>query len=280
MYRKRRKTSSADLQAIKEALKAELTHEVKEELRSEGLQIVPVFRDTSPAPVGRKSSCASTSELQVVDGPSPVKGNEDENPEIMIGWSDDGTHGEISLLTEPTPCAILHNVYRGGDYIPVASGQVYPKQTELHTVLVDVDNAVVKVERVLHNDFEDIKLSFPPNDEILTLKEAVLQRIEWSRRLIIVRPRQLSSPSLAKGSTKTAAKSSVAANSPSTPKSAARSCFKITSKKATRSPLKERAAAQASKSPSKEHAAAAKSAAGEGKRGDDAATSHIVDTRF
>jgi len=65
MYRKRRKISSADLLAMKETmkeeLKAELTKDILSMLAAQGLQIVPISRNTSPAPVWR-SSCASASE--------------------------------------------------------------------------------------------------------------------------------------------------------------------------------------------------------------------------
>ena len=58
MYRKRRKISSADLQTIKDELRAEVTQDILSMLASQGLQIVPLSRNTSPAP-GRRSSCAS-----------------------------------------------------------------------------------------------------------------------------------------------------------------------------------------------------------------------------
>ena len=62
MYRKTRKISSADLLAMKETmkeeLKAELTKDILSMLAAQGLQIVPLSRNTSPAP-GRRSSCAS-----------------------------------------------------------------------------------------------------------------------------------------------------------------------------------------------------------------------------
>ena len=58
MYRKRRKISSADLQTIKDELRAEVTQDILSMLASQGLQIVPLSRNTSPAP-RRRSSCAS-----------------------------------------------------------------------------------------------------------------------------------------------------------------------------------------------------------------------------
>jgi len=65
MYRKRRKISLADLLAMKETmkeeLKAELTKDILSILAAHGLQIVPISRNTCPAP-GWRSSCASASE--------------------------------------------------------------------------------------------------------------------------------------------------------------------------------------------------------------------------
>ena len=153
MYRKRRKISSADLLAMKETMKeerkAELTKDILSILAAQGLQIVALSRNTSPAP-GWRSSCASASEAakQHNGGPSDQEdgdgnGNEheDEIPERM-----DTDHDTISGLSDPTPCALMHTV--GGHRSEVACGMVYPRQLELHTVPINVECAVVKVEFV------------------------------------------------------------------------------------------------------------------------------------
>ncbi|CAN6356066.1 unnamed protein product [Urochloa humidicola] len=130
-------------------------------------------------------------------------------------WSDDS----ISRLSEPTPCALFQTV--GGYRVPVAWGHVYPKQYVLHSVQIDVECAVVKVEKV--GDYPDKLLPHPPNDEISTLGEALLQRIQWSRRDIIVLPKQCSSETVVKNSTKStsdAAKAMSALVEPAAPKSA------------------------------------------------------------
>jgi hypothetical protein len=82
-------------------------------------------------------------------------------------------HDPISGFSEPTPCALIHKVcgYRS----EVAWGQVYPRQFELHIVPIHEECAVVKVELV--SEWPDIVLPFPPNDEIMKLGEALLQRI-------------------------------------------------------------------------------------------------------
>jgi hypothetical protein len=66
--------------------------------------------------------------------------------------------------------------------------------------------AVVKVE--LEADWPEIVLPFPPNDEISKHGEVVLQRIQWRRIDIVVRPKQVSSQTVAKAITKSASDAS------------------------------------------------------------------------
>ena len=49
----------------------------------------------------------------------------------------DQDHDTISGLSDPTPCALMHNV--GGHRAEVAWGTVYPRQFELHTVPINVE---------------------------------------------------------------------------------------------------------------------------------------------
>jgi len=121
---------------------------------------VPLSRNTSPAP-GRRSSCASISEAAKGqnDGPLLYSEDEDEDPKQM---GPDEDHDTISGLSEPTPCALIHSV--GGHRAEVAWGTVYPRQFELHTVPIQPECAVVKVELIA--EWPDIVLPFPPNDEI------------------------------------------------------------------------------------------------------------------
>ncbi|CAN6381160.1 unnamed protein product [Urochloa humidicola] len=114
--------------------------------------------------------------------------------ELDRSWS----HDTISCLSEPTPCALFHTV--GGHRVPVAWGEVYPKQFLLHSVQVDVECAVVKVEKI--GDYPNVEIPIPPNDEISKIGEALLQRIQWSRRDIVVFPRHGSSQTMEKNSTK------------------------------------------------------------------------------
>jgi hypothetical protein len=69
------------LQTIKDELRAEVTPNILSMLASQGLQIVALSRNTSPAP-GWRSSCASASEAAKghKDGPLLYSEDEDEDP--------------------------------------------------------------------------------------------------------------------------------------------------------------------------------------------------------
>ena len=123
MYRKRRKISSADLQTIKDELRAEVTQDILSMLAKQGLQIVPLSRNTSPAP-GRRSNCGSVSEAAKGQNDGPLLYIEDEDVDPMR-MSPDEDHDIISGLSEPTLCALIHSV--GGHRAEVAWGTVYPR---------------------------------------------------------------------------------------------------------------------------------------------------------
>jgi len=90
----------------------------------------------------------------------------------------------IDLLEEPTQCSLVVNL---GNYRPVvAEGRVFPKEFVLESVQIDYDYAIVQVECV-HQGYEDYVLQPPPNDDIKTLREALLQRIQWRRDWILVK---------------------------------------------------------------------------------------------
>ncbi|CAN6325912.1 unnamed protein product [Urochloa humidicola] len=58
---------------------------------------------------------------------------------------------------------------------------------------MDVASLVVKVEMV-GNDYVDMKLDPPPNNETSKLGEALLQRVQWRRTCIIVKPAAMDNP--------------------------------------------------------------------------------------
>ena len=163
---------------------------------------MPLSRNTSPAP-GQRSSCASTFEAAKKHNDGPLLYSEDEDEDAkQMGLDED--HDTISGLSEPTPCALIHSV--GGHRAEVAWGIVYPRQFELHTVPIQPECAVVKVELVA--EWPELVLPFPSNDEISKFGEAVLQRIQWRRIDIVVRSKQVSSQNVAKAITKSASDAS------------------------------------------------------------------------
>ncbi|TVU21211.1 hypothetical protein EJB05_30835, partial [Eragrostis curvula] len=99
----------------------------------------------------------------------------------------------IDGLSEPTPCAL---VTPGGHQQEIARGVVHPGQSVVHTVAVQPDSAVVQVDYVYAGHENDL-LPIAPNDEITTLGEALLQRIQWKRSHIVVRPPPLDAPTTA-----------------------------------------------------------------------------------
>ena len=194
-------TRRVDVEKIKAQLRAEVIEDIMTMLAAQGLQIQPISRNPSPTP-GRRSSCASASEPTNVEGNNKedhhedmnllmedVENREDQHDDMdLLMTSRDVDLDSIDVLTDPTPCALL--IYPGGYQIEVARGLFYPKQTELHTVPILDDHVVVKVEYV-HMNFDDHVLKPPPNDETLTLGHALLQKIQWNMRHIIVNPKSL-----------------------------------------------------------------------------------------
>ncbi|RLM49020.1 hypothetical protein C2845_PMPSC055709 [Panicum miliaceum] len=183
MYRKRKRTGSVDVEAIKSELRAEVTNDIISMLAAQGiqLQLPPTSRNQSPTP-GRRSSCASASEAENLN-------INDANPDQMqedVKLDTTDVMDTIDQLTEPTPCSLVGT--HGGYQVEVARGLVYPQQTILHSVPVLYGYAVVKVEMVCNNSEGDVLDPPPPNDEIKTLGQAMLQRIQWKRSHIIVNP--------------------------------------------------------------------------------------------
>jgi len=187
MYRKRKRTASVDVEKMKAELRAKVTEDIMSMLAAQGLQIQPISRNPSPTP-GWRICCAFASEPTNVDGNNKedhhedmdlmredVENREDQHDDMdLLMRGRDLDLDSIDVLTDPTPCALL--IYPGGYQIEVARGLVYPKQTELHTVPILDEHVVVKVEYV-HMNFDDHVLKPPPNDETLTLGQALLQKI-------------------------------------------------------------------------------------------------------
>jgi hypothetical protein len=78
----------------------------------------------------------------------------------------------------------------------VGRGLVYPHQTMLDDVEIDVSSyAVVKVDMV-HENSKDLKLEVPPDDTTLTMRDAVTRRVQWRPTSIDVDPSTAASTSI------------------------------------------------------------------------------------
>jgi hypothetical protein len=72
---------------------------------------------------------------------------------------------------------------------------VYPCQTMLDNVKIDVlSYAMVKVDMV-HENLKDLKLEVPPDDTTLTIRDTVTRRVYWRQTSIDVDPSSTASTS-------------------------------------------------------------------------------------
>jgi hypothetical protein len=70
----------------------------------------------------------------------------------------------------------------------VGRGLVYPCQTMLDNVEIDISSyPVIKVD-MMHENSKDLKLEVPPDDTALTLPDVVSRRVQWRRTSIDVDP--------------------------------------------------------------------------------------------
>jgi hypothetical protein len=56
---------------------------------------------------------------------------------------------------------------------------VYPRQTVLDDVEIDVSSYVVVKVDMVHENLKDLKLEVPPDDMTLTMRDAVTRRVQW-----------------------------------------------------------------------------------------------------
>jgi hypothetical protein len=93
----------------------------------------------------------------------------------------------IDNLAQPTTCSYILLV--GGSFrMEVRRGLVYPCHTMLNNVQIDTSSyAVVKVDMV-HGNSKDLKLKMPPDDMMLTMRDALTRRVQWRRISIDIDP--------------------------------------------------------------------------------------------
>ncbi|KAJ1262517.1 hypothetical protein BS78_09G114000 [Paspalum vaginatum] len=184
MYKKKRRSNAVDVEAITAQNRThDLIPHCKSQLRWHKMSW-PCFK--------QQDYCIF---LLIKYGPEPYTQNwKVEQLCICIrdGQAEpDSTH----LLTDPTTCALL--MILGGHHIEGAMGRFFPHQTMLHTVPLLKDHVVVQAEFV-HSNFVDYALPVPFNDEVTTIGQALLHRMQWVRTMVLVNPLpmySISSPS-------------------------------------------------------------------------------------
>jgi hypothetical protein len=70
----------------------------------------------------------------------------------------------------------------------IGRGLVFPRQTMLDYVQIDTSSYVVLKVDMVHDNLKDLKLKVPPNDMTLTMRDAVIRRVQWRRTSIDVDP--------------------------------------------------------------------------------------------
>ena len=129
---------------------------------------VPIPNGLCITQTGQHSRCEENVDINEVqnEGPSP-------EPDT------------IDLLTEPTKCNLVDC---SGCDMELALATVYPHQKIIHTVPVQNGYAVVQPTYMWPNA-RHIKLPIPVGDEIITIGDSLLQRIQWPRQRILIPPK-------------------------------------------------------------------------------------------
>ncbi|RLM69684.1 hypothetical protein C2845_PM17G05090 [Panicum miliaceum] len=167
-YRSRSRSKSHKAELTEERIIAMVDERVQQVL-SQSSQF-NINRASNPP--AKKSSCASTGQLELDAGPFPV----DE-------------------IQEATRCRLHAPIM--GISIQVAAGQVFPSEPGMmfHNVLIPKGFTTVQVDMVLNSEFEKFKLEIPvEEEEISTLGDAVGNFILWRKRCVdLVHPSRPSS---------------------------------------------------------------------------------------
>jgi hypothetical protein len=172
MYRKRKRTktdTSVDTEKIKEQIKKKLVAEMQRWCCHQ-MVLSPVSNRANPSPTTLKSSCASVDNVGLIDDTAEL---------VMKVRYDDRTHEDlIGMLTEPTHCD-LWITWRGLQ-CEIGIGLVHPEETTLQTVPIHEDYVVVEVLTV-YTIFADEPVEYPPTNEVMKLRQAEGQRLQWRR---------------------------------------------------------------------------------------------------
>jgi hypothetical protein len=147
MYQKQKTTSTplVDVEELKRQLRIEVLGDLRPILEASGIQFPNIGGVMSDEE--HMSSLASTI---AGGGPSSIEPDTVDN------------------LAQSTACNLILLV--GGSFrIEIRRGLVYPRQTMLDDIQIDISSyAMVKVDMV-HDNLKDLKLKMPPDDTTLTM---------------------------------------------------------------------------------------------------------------
>jgi hypothetical protein len=137
----------------------------------------------------RLASTAAAHNIELADQAPVGSGRPQENP--LVATSRPSLKPDtIDNLAHPTPCNLIITI-SGGYRMEVRKGIVYPKMYTLDDASINsVSFAVVKVD-MMYENVKNLNLEVPPDDTILTLRDAVTRRVQW-RTSIDVDPAAIS----------------------------------------------------------------------------------------
>jgi hypothetical protein len=167
--------SSLRISTINKKIKKQIKQELVADMQMQRwcchqMVLSPISDRASPSPATLNSSCASADNVGLIDGTAEL---------VTEVSCDDRTHEDlIAMLTEPTHYG-LWIMWRDLQ-CEAATGLVHPEETTLQTVPIHEDCVVVEVLTV-YTIFANELLEYPPNDEVMKLRQAEGQRLQWRR---------------------------------------------------------------------------------------------------
>jgi hypothetical protein len=166
MYRKQKMISTpyVDVVELKRQLRREVLGDLRPILKAQGIQLPDIGGVTGDEE--DRSSLASTAVGGWPQGEHQapasglVEGQEQRLPSIEADTIDN--------LPQPTSCS--HILLVGWSFrMLVKRGIVYPRQTMLDGMEIDISSYVVIKVDMVHENLKDLKLKVPPDDAMLTV---------------------------------------------------------------------------------------------------------------
>jgi hypothetical protein len=178
MYQKQKTTSTphVDMEELKRQLRREVLGDMMPILEASGIQFSNI--GVAMSDEEHRSSLASI----VAGGGRPHEDH--QAPAFGPSIEPD----MIDNLAQPIAynLMLLVGSYRMDD----GRGLVYPCQTMLNDIQINMSSYVVVKVGMVHDNLKDLKLKLPPDDTTLTMWDAVARRIHWRRVLLILTEKQ------------------------------------------------------------------------------------------